>query len=64
MEPGVNLLHTTSLFGRFYFALLLIIRPGHFGKMTWLYRGLGLFILLGACLRAARDVLPYLAGLA
>lgn len=64
MEPGVNLLHAISLFGRFYFALLLIIRPDHFGKRIWLYRGLGLFLLLGACLQIARDVLPYLAGLA
>lgn len=64
MEPGVNLLHAISLLGRFGLALLLVIRPGHFGKMTWLYRGLGLLVLLGACLRAARDVLPYLAGLA
>lgn len=64
MEPGVNLLHTTSLFGRFSFALLLIIRPDHFGKRTCLYRGVGLFVLLGALLRLSRDVLPYVAGLA
>lgn len=64
MEPGVNLLHATSLFGRFSFALLLIIRPDHFGKRTCLYRGVGLFVLLGALLRLSRDVLPYVAGLA
>ena len=64
MEPGVNLLHATSLFGRFSFGLLLIIRPDHFGKRTCLYRGVGLFVLLGALLRLSRDVLPYVAGLA
>lgn len=64
MEPGVNLLHAISLFGRFYFALLLIIRLDHFGKRTCLYRGLGLFLLLGACLQIARDLLPYLVMLA
>lgn len=32
MEPGVNWLHAISLFGRFGFALLLIIRPMYFGK--------------------------------
>ena len=64
MEPGVNLLHAISLFGRFYFALLLIIRPGHFGKRIFLYRGVGLFVLLGALLRLARDILLYLVGLA
>lgn len=63
MEPGVNLLHTISLFGRFGFALLLIIRPDHFGKRTCLYRGFGLLALLGACLRLARNILPYLIGL-
>lgn len=62
MEPGVNLLHATSLFGRFSFALLLIIRPDHFGKRTCLYRGVGLFALLGTLLRQARDVLPYVAS--
>lgn len=64
MERGLNLLHAISLFGRFYFALLLIIRLDHFGKRAWLYRGLGLLLLLGACLRAAREDLPYLARLA
>lgn len=64
MEPGVNFLHAIALFGRFYFALLLIIRPDHFGKRTCLYRGVGLFVLLCALLRLARDVLPYIAGLA
>lgn len=63
MEPGVNLLYAISLFGRFGFALLLIIRPEHFGKRTCLYRGVGLLALLGAHLRLARDVLPYVAGL-
>lgn len=63
MEPGVDLLHAISLFGRFYFALLLIIRPDHFGKRTCLYRGVGLFALLGALLRLARDILPYVAAL-
>ena len=63
MEPGVNLLHATSLFGRFSFALLLIIRPDHFGKRTCLYRGVRLFVLLGALLRLARDILPYLVDL-
>lgn len=63
MEPGVNLLHAISLFGRFSFALLLVIRPGHFGKRTCLYRGVGLLALLGALLRLARDILPYLVGL-
>lgn len=32
MGPGVNLLHAISLFGRFSFALFLIIRPMYFGK--------------------------------
>lgn len=63
MEPGVDLLNAISLFGRFYFALLLIIRPDHFGKRTCLYRGVGLFALLGALLRLARDILPYVAAL-
>lgn len=63
MEPGLNLLHAISLFGRFYFGLLLVIRPGHFGKRPWLYRGLGLFVLLGALLRLARGILRYVAGL-
>lgn len=63
MEPGVNLLHAISLFGRFGFALLLIVRPKHFGKRTCLYRGVGLLALLGALLRLARDILPYLVGL-
>lgn len=63
MDSGVNLLHAISLLGRFYFALLLLIRPDHFGKRPWLYRGLGLFVLLGACLQTARDVLLYLVRL-
>lgn len=63
MEPDLNLFHLISHFGRFYFALLLVIRPGHFGKRTWLYGGLGLFVLLGACLQTARDVLLYLVRL-
>lgn len=63
MEPGVNFLHAISLFGRFYFALLLIIRPDHFGKRSCLYRGIGLFVLLGALLRLARGILRYVAGL-
>lgn len=63
MEPGVNWLHAISLFGRFSFALLLIIRPDHFGKRTCHYRGVGLLSLLGALLRLARDILPYLVGL-
>ena len=58
MEPGVNLLHAISFFGRFYFALLLIIRPDHFGK-----RGVGLLVLLAALLRLARGILRYVAGL-
>lgn len=56
MEPGVNLLHAISRFGRFYFALLLIIRLDHFGKRTCLYRGVGLLVLLGALLRLARHL--------
>ena len=60
MELGLNLFHLISHFGRFYFALLLVIRPGYFGKRIWLYRGLGLFLSLGACLQIARDLLPYL----
>lgn len=63
MEPVLNLLHAISLLGRFGFALFLVIRPGHFGKRTCLYRGFGLFVLLGALLRLARDVLPYLVDL-
>lgn len=63
MEPCLNLFHAISLFGRFYFALLLIIRPMYFGKSTCLYRGVGLFVLLGALLRLARDILLYLVGL-
>lgn len=63
MEPGVDLLHAISLFGRFYFALLLIIRPDHFGKRAHLYRAAGIFALLGALLRLARDILPYVAAL-
>lgn len=63
MEPGVNLLHAISLFGRFSFALLLIIRPEDFGKRTCLHRGVGLLALLGALLRLARDILPCLVGL-
>lgn len=63
MEPGLKLLHALSLFGRFYFAVLLIIRPGYFGKRTHLYRAAGIFVLLGACLRLARNILPYLIGL-
>lgn len=62
MERGLNLFHLISHLGRFYFALLLVIRPGHFGKRTWLYRGLGLFVLLGALLRLARGILRYVAG--
>lgn len=34
-----------------------------FGKSTCLYRGVGLFVLLGALLRLARDILLYLVGL-
>lgn len=64
MEPDLNLFHLISHFGRFYFALLLVIRPDHFGKRTCLYRGVGLFLLLGALLRLARDILPYLVRLA
>lgn len=64
MEPGLKLLYALSQIGRFYFALLLIIRPGYFGKRTCLYRGVGLFVLLGACLQTARDVLLYLVRLA
>lgn len=60
MELDLNLFHFISHFGRFYFALLLVIRPGRFGKRACLYRGVGLLLLLGACLRAARDVLSYL----
>lgn len=56
MEPGLNLLHAISLFGRFHFALLLIIRPGRFGKRACLYRGVGLLLLLGALLRLARHL--------
>lgn len=63
MEPGLNLLHAISLLGRFGFALFLVIRPGHFGKRTCLYRGVGLFVLLGAFLRLARGILRYVAGL-
>lgn len=62
MEPGVNLLHAISLFGRFYFALLLVIRPGYFGKRTCLYRGVGLLVLLVALLRLARGILLFVAG--
>lgn len=62
MEPGLNLLHTISHFGRFYFALLLVIRPDHFGKRTCLYRGVGLLVLLAALLRLARGILRYVAG--
>lgn len=64
MEPVLNLLHAISLLGRFGFALFLVIRPGHFGKRTCLYRGVGLFALLGACLQTACDLLPYLVRLA
>ena len=64
MELDSNLFHLISHFGRFYFALLLVIRPGRFGKRIWLYRGLGLFLFLGACLQIARDLLPYLLMLA
>lgn len=60
----MKLLHAISLFGRIYFALLLIIRPGYFGKRTNLYRGAGLFVLFGVLLRLARDIMPYLVGLA
>mgnify|MGYP006952416320 CR=1 FL=1 len=63
MEPGLKLLYALSQIGRFYFALLLIIRPGYFGKRTCLYRGVGLFLLLGALLRLARGILRYVAGL-
>lgn len=59
MEPGLNLLHAISLFGRFYFALLLVIRPGRFGKRTCLYRGVGLLLLLSALLRLARHLAIY-----
>lgn len=62
MELGLNLLHAISLFGRYYFALLLVIRPGRFGKRTCLYRGVGLLALLGALLRLARGILRYVAG--
>lgn len=64
MELGLNLFHLISHFSRFCFALLLVIRPGHFGKRTCLYRGLGLFLLLGAFLQIARDLLLYLLMLA
>ena len=56
MEPGLNLLHAISLFVRFHFALLLVIRPGRFGKRACLYRGVGLLLLLGALLRLARHL--------
>lgn len=62
MEPGANLLHAISLLGRFGLALLLVIRPDHFGKRTCLYRGVGLLVLLGALLRLARGILRYVAG--
>lgn len=39
------------------------MRPMYFGKRTCLYRGVGLLVLLGALLRLARDILPYLVGL-
>lgn len=58
------MLYAISQIGRFCFALLLIARPEHFGKRTCLYRGAGLLALLGALLRLARDILPYLVGLA
>lgn len=58
------MLYVISQIGRFYFALLLIVRPGYFGKRTHLYRAAGIFVLFGACLRLARDILPYLVGLA
>ena len=63
LEPGLKLLYAISQVGRFCLALLLIIRPEHFGKRTYLYRGVGLLMLLGACLRLARDILPYVADL-
>ena len=64
MELDLNLFHLISHFGRFYFALLLIIRPMYFGKRTCLYSGVGLLVLLGALLRLACDILPYLVMLA
>ncbi len=62
MELDLNLFHLISHFGRFYFALLLLIRPGRFGKRTCLYTGVGLLVLLGALLRLARGILRYVAG--
>lgn len=62
MELDLNLFHLISRFGRFYFALLLVIRPGRFGKRTCLYRGVGLLVLLGALLRLAHGLLRYVAG--
>lgn len=56
------MLQALSLFGHFYFALLLIARPGYFGKRTHLYRAAGIFALLGALLRLARGILLYVAG--
>lgn len=58
------MLQALSLFGHFYFALLLIVRPGCFGKRAHLYRAAGIFALLSALLRLARDILTYVAGLA
>lgn len=50
MELDLNLFHLISHFGRFYFALLLIIRPMYFGKRTCLYRGSGCsFCLARSC---------------
>jgi len=63
LKPGPKLFHALSLFGRLYFALLLIVRPEYFGKRTYLYRAAGIFVLLGALLRSARDTLPYVADL-
>lgn len=63
MEFDLNLFHLISHFGRFCFALLLVIRPGRFEKGTCLYRGVGLLVLLGAPLRMARGILRHVAGL-
>jgi hypothetical protein len=58
------LLYAISQIGHFCFALILIIRPMYFGKRACLYRGgVGLFVLLSALLRLARDILPYLVDL-
>lgn len=57
------MLYAISQIGHFCFALILIIRPMYFGKRACLYRGVGLFVLLSALLRLARDILPYLVDL-